>query len=82
MAELLPKDKAALALIYEMDEFKSFQKLCNSHIADIAEKLLVLDMSTPGTERVVTFLQGQALALKNIQLEMKKIHKNNMKIES
>lgn len=79
MAELNSKDKLVLAHFYETEDFKAFQKLCDNHRNDIAYKLLDLDMSNPGTERVVTFLQGQALALKNIQLELRKIHKSNHK---
>jgi hypothetical protein len=75
---LLPKDRAALAYIYELDEFKSFKKLCLTKRAKIADQIIGCDMSQPGSSERISMLQGQAIALEFILLEIKNYHKQEM----
>jgi hypothetical protein len=78
MAGLTPKIKEDLALFYDTDQFKSFQKFCNQKRDKIMRQLLSHDMSAPNSDKVVSMLQGQAHALEFLQLEIRKIHKDQM----
>lgn len=73
------KDKEALAYLYELEQYRALVKLCAQTRKSIADKLLVLDMSTPGTERQVTFLQGQAFSLDSLLKKVEQIHKASTK---
>jgi hypothetical protein len=81
MAELLPKDRAALAFIYELDEFKSLKKWADAKYVETAKQLLKVDMGQPGAPARVGMLQGQAYAFEFMMLELKKIHKTEMEKE-
>lgn len=81
MAELPAKDKEALALLYERPEFKSLQKWNDTKRLVFSEQLLKVDMSAPGSSERVSFLQGQAYAHELMLLELKKIHKDQTKID-
>lgn len=82
MAELPPKVKEALALLYERPEFKSLEKWNEIKRFGFANQILKVDMSTEGSSERVAFLQGQAYAHELMLLELKKIHKEQTKNES
>jgi len=78
MAELLPKDRAALAFIYELDEFKAVKKWCAAKQAKIANQMMNLDMSSPNSEKLIAMWQGQYHALNGLLSEWKKVHKQEI----
>lgn len=75
MAELSPKDKEALALLYERPEFKSLVRWNEVKRSNFATQILKVDMGSTGSSERVAFLQGQAYAHELMLLELKKIHK-------
>ena len=75
MAELSPKDKEALALLYERPEFKALVRWNAVKRTTFAEAILNVNMQEVGSEKRVAFLQGQAYAHQLMLLELKKIHK-------
>lgn len=79
MAGLTSKNKEELAYIYELDEFRSFKKLCSNKRANLATKILGLDPSQPDFPTQAAMLQGQYYALEYLLLEMKKLSKNQSK---
>lgn len=76
MAELPPKIKEALALLYERPEFKALEKWSENKRLEVAEIILNTDMSSNGADKKVAMLQGQAYAHKIMLLELRKIHKD------
>jgi hypothetical protein len=81
MIVLTTKDKEALSYIYELDEFKSFKKLCDSKRLKIAEQILNVNMADEGSAFRISMLQGQYNALEFILLEIKSIHKKMAKVD-
>lgn len=73
------KDKESLSYLYELDQFKSLTRLCNQVTRGIADKLLVVDMTQVNADKTVSFLQGQAFALKSLQAKLRDIHKKSTK---
>jgi len=73
------KDKANLSYLYELDQYKALEKLCKSETKKIADRLLKLDMSQPNSDKTVTLLQGQAMALASLLAQIHKYHKDSMK---
>lgn len=82
MSSMTPKIKSDLAYLYELPEFQSFKKLCELKRMKAIEQILGTDMSSPGSREKIAMIQGQALALQYILLEMKKIHKVHMEKEN
>lgn len=76
------KDKQNLSYLYEMDQYKSLEKLCKFETKKIANRLLNLDMTHVNSDKTVTLLQGQALALTNLLAQIHKYHKDSMKSDS
>lgn len=75
MAELAPKDRAALAAIYESDDYKALKRWIENERFNIATKLLLW----PASDSVeIARFQGQAHALKMLNLELKNIHKEQV----
>jgi len=69
--ELSSKEKEALALLFEMDEYKALKRLMQHERYNIATKLL----SIPADQTVViAHMQGQAHALKELHQMLRKIH--------
>lgn len=78
MAGLTLKEKAALALMYELPEFKAFKRWCLVKRQKVAELIIQTDMSSPGAAEQIAMLQGQAYALEMILLEWQKYHKQDI----
>lgn len=78
MAGLTGKERAALAYLYELDEFKAFKKLVANKRVKVAEMLVQKDVSQPGALAQIAMLQGQAYALEYLILEMQQIHKKEI----
>lgn len=74
------KDKDNLSFLYELDEYKSFVKLCSLKRLRTANEILKVNMAEPGAVERVCMLQGQFNALEFIQLEIKKYHKDTTKV--
>lgn len=79
MTELSSKDKQALALLYEFNEYKALVKWSELKRLTVAAQILKVDMSQPGSPERVSFLQGEAYAHEYMLKEVKKIHKDNTK---
>lgn len=79
MTVLNPKDKEALALLYEYQEFKALVKWNEVKRQTFADQILKVDMGSVGSSERVAFLQGQAYAHELMLLELKKIHKEQTK---
>lgn len=75
MAELSPKAKEALALLYDYPEFKALEIWNQVKREALASQILKIDMSSRGSSERIAFLQGQACAHEFMLLELKKIHK-------
>lgn len=76
MAELSSKDKLELAFIYELNEYRSLKKLLQNERLNISTKLLVV----PADNAIlIANLQGQASALKQLNLLLKDISKETNK---
>ena len=73
------KDKENLSYLYETEQYKSLVKLGNQVRRDISEKLLVVDMTQVNADKTVSFLQGQAFAIKSLQVKVQELHKKSMK---
>lgn len=73
------KDKENLAYLYEIEQFKSFSKLCKQISDRALKELLKIDPTEPNAISRVAFIQGQAKSLEWLQLQIKKIHKDSMK---
>lgn len=73
------KDKELLSDLYEMEHYKALTRLLKKVRADIADKMLAYDMTSMNAERHITFLQGQAFAIKSVQDKVKDFHKKSMK---
>jgi hypothetical protein len=70
MAELNSKDRIELATIYEAPTYKSLKKWLDNERLNIATKLIVW---APDDVVNIAKFQGQADALKNLHLELRKI---------
>lgn len=73
------KDKESLSYLYELEQFKSLTKLCNSVRKGIAEKMLHFDLTVDNAERHIAFLQGQAFAIDSLLKKIKEINKQSQK---
>lgn len=69
-------DKDNLSYIYELDQFKSFRKLCKKLQTDT---LNLLAKKNANDVAGVAMLQGQYYAIWALLKEMEKIHKASMK---
>lgn len=78
MSGLTLKDKASLAALYELPDFKAFKKLCAVKRQKVMQLLLQQDMSVPGADKRVSMLQGQAYALDMVVQEMQSIHRREI----
>lgn len=78
MTGLTLKDRAALSFLYERDEFKAFKKLCALKRQKVADMLIQQDMSSPGADKAVALLQGQAYTLEYLLKEMQQIHRREV----
>ena len=72
MKDLTSKDNEDLATLYDLPVYKALKRLMEVERFNIASKLLVWD-SKDSTG--LAFQQGQAHALKQINLKLKEIHK-------
>lgn len=79
MANIPPKIKADLALLYEYPEFKALEKWSDLKRVAVAEQMLKVNMGDPGASEQIAMLQGQAYAHSVMLLELRKIHKDNLK---
>lgn len=69
--ELNPKDKEALATLYDHPSYLSLRKYLENERFNISTKLLLV----PATDVAqIARFQGQAAALKELHLQIKKIH--------
>lgn len=74
MAELGKKDKEALAHLYETEQYFSFKKFLDIECTNIGKRLLL----APAADAVViSRLQGQADAMKQLHLQLKAFHKQS-----
>lgn len=80
MTGLTAKERSALAFLYELNEFKAFKKLCQVKRDKVAEMIISQDMSISGSDKIISFLQGQAYALEYISKELQSIHKKEINI--
>ncbi len=78
MTGLSGKERTALSYLYELPEFKAFQKLCTLKRQKAADLIIQQDMSVTGADVRISMLQGQVYALEMIVLEMRKIHKTDI----
>ena len=77
--ELTPKDKDALAYIFDLPQYPVLKKYMENERFNIATKLLLLD---PNATAAIAHLQGQAAVLKLLHQRLREIHKTQDKIES
>lgn len=75
MAELSPKIKEALALLYDYPEFKALEAWNEVKANKFLEQILKIDMSSHGADKRVAMLQGQVLSHRLMLEEIRKIHK-------
>lgn len=78
MTGLTAKERAALAYLTELDEFKAFKKLCTLKRQKVADQILAFNMSQPGATEQAAMLQGQYYALEFILKELQSIHKKEI----
>lgn len=79
MVRLTPKIREQLALLYEYPEFRALEKWNEQKRASCADKMIGINMGLPGASEAIAMLQGQAEAHRIMLLELKKIHKDNLK---
>lgn len=74
--DLSPKEKEALAFIFDLPQYRIFKKYLENERFNIATKTLTLD---PQEMTEMARLQGQAQALKLLHQRLKQIHKEQVK---
>lgn len=72
--DLSPKDRQALARLYELDEYKALRNAIQLLRANAATRAL-----DALTFEEVKHLQGQAQGLKLLHLQLKELHKKSVK---
>lgn len=75
MAELPPKIKEQLALLYDYPEFKALEAWNKHHMHKCMDQMVKVVMGQPGSSERISMLQGQAEAHSLMLKEIRKIHK-------
>jgi len=79
MSVIPPKVKEGLARLYDDPDYKYLEQWNEIKASEFLEQVLGVDMSSLGADKRVAMLQGQVLAHRLMLLEIKKIHKENVK---